>query len=220
MTKKIKKVLITGVAGFIGRFVAKYFAEQGWITIGIDSIPYENAPVMYLSSYQQLHLPDEALHTILHEHSPEACINCAGRSSVPWSFPNPAIDFASNTVLPYYILDASACTRLQRSASIFAAPRYLEIRKSFLSARTPNRHPFHPTGFTNCKANSSIASSIIYTAYLQPACGYFRLMVRVCGARSSGISARRPFPQQASSYRGQAVRAGISSMHTTLPERL
>ncbi|MGO9145148.1 MAG: NAD-dependent epimerase/dehydratase family protein [Desulfomonilia bacterium] len=159
MTKKIKKVLITGVAGFIGRFVAKYFAEQGWITIGIDSIPYENAPVMYLSSYKQLHLPDEALHTILHEHSPEACINCAGRSSVPWSFPNPAIDFASNTVLPYYILDAcrlhspaTKCINIS-SAAVYGNPEILPVCEDAKSA------PISPYGF------HKLQSELIYREF-------------------------------------------------------
>ena len=39
-----KTVLITGVAGFIGRYVARYFAAQGWDVVGIDSSAPENAP--------------------------------------------------------------------------------------------------------------------------------------------------------------------------------
>ena len=38
-----KRVFITGVAGFIGRYNARYFAQQGWSVIGIDSSTPENA---------------------------------------------------------------------------------------------------------------------------------------------------------------------------------
>ncbi|XGV94355.1 MAG: NAD-dependent epimerase/dehydratase family protein (plasmid) [Leptolyngbya sp. BL-A-14] len=32
-------LLITGVAGFIGRYVARYFIERDWSVIGIDNSP-------------------------------------------------------------------------------------------------------------------------------------------------------------------------------------
>ena len=32
-------VLITGVAGFIGSYIANYFSEKGWSVLGIDCIP-------------------------------------------------------------------------------------------------------------------------------------------------------------------------------------
>ncbi|HEY9300678.1 MAG TPA: NAD-dependent epimerase/dehydratase family protein, partial [Phormidium sp.] len=33
----MKTVLITGVAGFLGRYVARYFTQNGWSVIGIDN---------------------------------------------------------------------------------------------------------------------------------------------------------------------------------------
>ena len=54
-------ILITGVAGFIGRYVARYFLELGWSVIGIDSSASENAPLASLAAYYTLRLPDSKL---------------------------------------------------------------------------------------------------------------------------------------------------------------
>ena len=35
--EKYKTVLVTGVAGFIGRYVARYFSQQGWSVVGVDN---------------------------------------------------------------------------------------------------------------------------------------------------------------------------------------
>lgn len=78
-------VLISGVAGFLGRYTARYFSEQGWSVIGIDSIPQENAPISNLASYYSLKLQDGALGGLLQKHSPDACIHFAGSDSVPLS---------------------------------------------------------------------------------------------------------------------------------------
>ena len=40
----MKSVLIIGVTGFIGRYVARQFAETGWNVIGVGTRPPENAP--------------------------------------------------------------------------------------------------------------------------------------------------------------------------------
>jgi UDP-glucose 4-epimerase len=47
-------LLVTGVAGFIGRYVARYFIEQGWSVVGIDNSPPENAPLANLKAYHRL----------------------------------------------------------------------------------------------------------------------------------------------------------------------
>jgi UDP-glucose 4-epimerase len=102
----MKTVLITGVAGFIGRYVARYFAKQGWQVIGTDNSPPENAPLADLSAYQRLQLPDPEFSKLLQTHKPDALIHCAGRASVALSVADPAADFHSNTLLTFNLLDA------------------------------------------------------------------------------------------------------------------
>ena len=39
MNTHLQSVLVTGVAGFIGRYIARHFSEQGWSVIGIGDSP-------------------------------------------------------------------------------------------------------------------------------------------------------------------------------------
>ncbi len=82
MTTQSKSVLVTGVAGFIGRYVARHFSEQGWSVIGMDNSPPENAPLANLAAYHRLQLPDAALNNLLQAHPPQVCIHCAARASL------------------------------------------------------------------------------------------------------------------------------------------
>ena len=176
MTGRSRKALITGASGFIGRFVSRHFTEQRWITLGIDNIPPENAPVMNLSEYFQIHLPNKGLERILKEMRPDVVINCAGRSSVQWSFPNPASDFTDNTVLTHYLLDTcrmsspeSALINIS-SAAVYGNPKKLPIGED------AEPDPISPYGFNKlqseliCREYSKIynmraASARIFSAY-------------------------------------------------------
>jgi UDP-glucose 4-epimerase len=102
----MKSILVTGVAGFLGRYVARYFAEQGYAVHGIDCVPPENAPLADLASYRALALPDKGIHRLLRHVAPEICIHCAGRASVPQSVVDPSADFYSSTVLTFEMLEA------------------------------------------------------------------------------------------------------------------
>jgi UDP-glucose 4-epimerase len=106
MNKQTKTVLITGVAGFIGRYTARLFTEQGWRVLGIDSSSPENAPLVSLAEYRSLRLPSDKLKKILQKYDPDLCIHCAGKAAVALSVKEPLSDFYANTVLTMEILDA------------------------------------------------------------------------------------------------------------------
>ncbi|MCG9891873.1 MAG: NAD-dependent epimerase/dehydratase family protein [Thermosynechococcaceae cyanobacterium MS004] len=137
----MKIVLITGVAGFIGRYVARYFSKQGWKAIGTDNSPPENAPLADLSAYQRLQLPDSEFSNLLQTHKPDALIHCAGRSSVALSVSDPAADFHSNTILTFNLLDALRLNSPEckfiflSSAAVYGNPSKLPIDE---------RHPVSP----------------------------------------------------------------------------
>ena len=140
-------VLVTGVAGFIGRYVARHFSEQGWSIIGTDNAPPENAPVANLTAYVQLQLPDPALIDLLKKHPPQVCIHCAGRASVGLSVTDPSADFYSNTVLTLELLNT---LRLHTpdcrfiflsSAAVYGNPQSLPIHEIQSTA------PLSPYGF-------------------------------------------------------------------------
>jgi UDP-glucose 4-epimerase len=142
-----KTLLITGIAGFIGRYVARHFAEQGWSVIGTDNSPPENAPLANLTAYRRLQLPDPGLGNLLKEYSPQVCIHCAGRASVGLSVTDPAADFYSNTLLTLEMLNALRLNApncrfiFLSSAAVYGNPQSLPISEEQATA------PLSPYGF-------------------------------------------------------------------------
>lgn len=147
MTTQSKSILVTGVAGFIGRYVARHFSEQGWSVIGIDNSPPENAPLANLSAYHRLQLPDVTLNNLLQEHSPQVCIHCAGRASVGLSLTDPWADFQASPILTFEILNAlrlnvPSCRFIfLSSAAVYGNPESLPVSESQPPA------PVSPYGF-------------------------------------------------------------------------
>jgi UDP-glucose 4-epimerase len=143
----MKTVLITGVAGFIGRYVARHFSRQGWQVIGTDNSQPENAPLADLTKYQRLQLPKPEFDSLLQTYKPDALIHCAGRASVALSVSEPAPDFYSNTLLTFNILDslrlnAPTCKFIfLSSAAVYGNPSKLPI------AETHPTLPISPYGF-------------------------------------------------------------------------
>ncbi|PZO38695.1 MAG: dTDP-glucose 4,6-dehydratase [Pseudanabaena frigida] len=172
----MKTVLITGVAGFIGRYVARYFSRQGWKVIGTDNSPPENAPLADLSAYQRLQLPTPEFHSLLAAHKPHTLIHCAGRASVALSVSDPAADFYSNTLLTFNILNAlrlnvPTCKFIfLSSAAVYGNPSKLPIDEKHPVA------PISPYGFHKLQSeqiclefariyNQPTASIRIFSAY-------------------------------------------------------
>ncbi len=142
-----KIALVTGVTGFIGRYVARYFSEQGWSVIGIGTSPPENAPLANLTKYYCLKLPNSNLHEILQERSPSICIHCAGRASVGLSVSEPASDFYTNSIVTFELLNAlriysPKCKFIfLSSAAVYGNPESLPVRETQTVA------PISPYGF-------------------------------------------------------------------------
>lgn len=140
-------ILVTGVGGFIGRYVARHFSELGWSVVGIDSSPPENAPLSSLSAYHSLRLPNAALDGLLREYSPKVCIHCAGRASVGLSIADPAADFYASSVLTFETLNslrrnAPHCRFIfLSSAAVYGNPKSLPV------SETQPPAPLSPYGF-------------------------------------------------------------------------
>lgn len=140
-------VLITGVAGFIGRYVAHHFAQHGWRVIGIDRVQPENAPGAVLTHYASIDLPDAALRPLLRQYTPELCIHCAGRASIGFSLQDPASDFSFGPALTFDLLntlrlEAPRCRFVfVSSAAVYGAPSRLPVTEQ------DNIAPISPYGY-------------------------------------------------------------------------
>jgi len=171
-----KRVLITGVAGFLGRYISRHYFLQGWTVIGLDTVSQENSPITNLSTYHQIQLPDPALSSVLKSYNFDVCIHCAGRASVNLSVDDPGADFQSNTVVTFELLNSlrlySPDCRLifLSSAAVYGNPKTLPIKED------ADIRPLSPYGFHKlqceliCEEFSSIyglstASARIFSAY-------------------------------------------------------
>ena len=128
----MKTAIITGVAGFLGRYVARHFAQAGWSVVGVDSVAPENV-ALSAGTYRRLELPSPRLADLIRETAPQACVHCAGRASVGLSMEDPAADFQGNTVLVFELLEAlrrsaPACRfLLLSSAAVYGDPASLPV---------------------------------------------------------------------------------------------
>ncbi len=132
---KLKKILITGVSGFLGRAIANHFSHRGILVYGVDRSPVENAPIADLKAYSALALPKPRFESLLAEWKPQAVIHCAGSASVPQSMQNPAEDYQQGPALSFFVLDAirrilPECTfLLLSSAAVYGNPVRTPVRE-------------------------------------------------------------------------------------------
>lgn len=101
----MSKYLITGVAGFVGRYFVDYLQqnEQNATIIGIDVISECNMPIIY----KQLDLNNSnTLEKLISEHKPDYIVHLASISSVGQSWQDPAYCFNNNTNIMLNILNS------------------------------------------------------------------------------------------------------------------
>jgi UDP-glucose 4-epimerase len=137
----MKTVLITGVTGFIGRYVAREFSQQGWNVVGLGTRPPENAPVQNLERYEQISLPSPKLGNLIREIQPQICIHCAARASVPLSVTEPQMDFEDGVRVTFDLLNnlrlhSPECKTIYlSSAAVYGNPQSLPVDE---------KHPLNP----------------------------------------------------------------------------
>lgn len=110
----MSKVLVTGVAGFIGSYVASRFLREGYSVVGVDD----------LSSGRKENLPPglEFVHGDLAEPNtikkiPSDCrlvLHLAGQSSGEISFDDPAADLEKNTVTTLNLIQYGIKNNIER----------------------------------------------------------------------------------------------------------
>jgi len=108
----MKKILVTGVAGFIGSKVSEMLLKEGHDVIGIDNLNdnlndyydtrlklwrLDNLKKNDNFKFYQVDIENyDDLNAIFREHSPEAVINLAARAGVRYSLENPFIYLSTN----------------------------------------------------------------------------------------------------------------------------
>lgn len=118
----MKKVLVTGAAGFIGAFLCKRLVEEGsWEVVGLDNVNSYYDPGI---KEQRLHMIEKAdadgrftmvrgdladaalIERLFAEYEFDAVVNLAGQAGVRYSIENPKSYVDSNLVGFFNILEA------------------------------------------------------------------------------------------------------------------
>lgn len=106
-------VLVTGAAGFIGRWVVKELLDRGYAVYGIDNL--SNGSRRNIASFQDHNrftfkmgdIRDSQTIREAFEVHPEACIHLAASIDVQESLENPELHFETNVVGTYNVLEAA-----------------------------------------------------------------------------------------------------------------
>ncbi|MCS5697555.1 NAD-dependent epimerase/dehydratase family protein [Cyanobium sp. FGCU-52] len=147
-------VLVFGVSGFLGRYIAHEFLANGYPVIGVDAGQKSFIPDLDLFRYEKVNVPGNAFSSLLAELQPWLVINCAGSASVGASFTSPSIDFQANTMLVFEVLEAIRLMApdsrfiMLSSAAVYGNPSGLPISENH------RLEPLSPYGFHKLQAES------------------------------------------------------------------
>src|SRR6267154_255326 len=110
----MEKILITGVAGFIGSHVANRFLREGYRVVGVDDL--STGKIANVPSGCDFIEGDLASRTTI-ENIPADCtriLHLAGQSSGEISFDDPVADLQKNTVSTLNLIHYAVENRTQR----------------------------------------------------------------------------------------------------------
>jgi UDP-glucose 4-epimerase len=146
------KVLITGAAGFVGRYTAKEFSDSGYKVIGMGWGKFPDHAEWNISSWYETDISLEALCEFGGE--PDVIVHCAGGSSVGYSVEHPRQDFCLTVDTTSHVLEYirlySPATRMVYPSS---AAVYGQVKVTPLSEESPF-NPVSPYGVHKLMAES------------------------------------------------------------------
>lgn len=147
-----RKVLITGAAGFVGRYVAKEFSGNGYEVVGIGWGKFPDFEDWGLSEWHEAAVSMETLCEFAGK--PDVIVHCAGGSSVGYSVEHPRQDFCltvdtTSHVLEFIRLHCSECRLVYPST----AAVYGQIESVPISEKAP-LNPVSPYGVHKLMAES------------------------------------------------------------------
>lgn len=142
----MKRVLITGATGFIGRALTESFLAEGAAVYAVAS-PGGGSLPDGLSGSLRLRLPSPDLHRHLEEWQPDLVFHCAGSALPGQSLTDPSRDFISAVPVMQELLEGlrlfspGAHLVLLSSAAVYGQPERLPVSES------DPVHPLSPYGY-------------------------------------------------------------------------
>ncbi|HKQ26564.1 MAG TPA: NAD-dependent epimerase/dehydratase family protein [Burkholderiales bacterium] len=132
----VKRVVVTGAYGFIGRHVGRHFAQQGHRVVGIGHGGWDHAQCRAwgLSGWHAADITLESL--ITYAGDPELIVHCAGGASVGFSIERPLQDYQRTVSTTAAVLEFArihareAAVVMPSSAAVYGNAHALPIAES------------------------------------------------------------------------------------------
>ena len=169
----MKKILVTGSAGFIGASLCIKLLERGENIIGIDNHndyydpKIKEARVERLAKYSnyqhyKIDLKDgKSLDKIFHEHKPQKVVNLAAQAGVRYSMENPLAYINSNILGFAYILENCRLYKIEHLVYASTSSVYGANTKMPFSENHSVNHPLSVYAASK-KSNELMAHSYSY----------------------------------------------------------
>ncbi len=173
MNKKIKKILVTGSAGFIGFFVSEYLLKIGHEIVGIDNhndyydpnIKESRLKILQeYNNYQHYRvdlIDKKKLDLIFERHKPDNVINLAAQAGVRYSMKNPLAYINSNILGFAHILENCRQYDIQHLVYASTSSVYGANAKIPFSENDSANHPLSVYSASK-KSNELMAHSYSY----------------------------------------------------------
>lgn len=130
------KVLIFGIGGFVGRYLANEFLNHGYSVYGSDMNNNGTLPVR-VKFYEANLLDAGSVHTVVQKTSPDMIINLAAISSVGQSWSIPQTTMSVNVIGALNIMEAAKrCNPMPKVMFIGSSEEY-EVSDKPLNESTP-----------------------------------------------------------------------------------
>jgi UDP-glucose-4-epimerase GalE len=148
----MKKIIVTGGAGYIGAHVVKKLIEgnQALQIHVIDNFSQTRANVLTHKHvvYHEIDIREkDALYRVFDSIKPDAVLHFAALASVPDSVINPATYFDTNVTGSMHVLDAMRRTECSRIVFSSSASVYGEPQTDVITEDHP-KNPTNPYGYT------------------------------------------------------------------------
>ena len=151
-----KTILITGGAGFIGSFTAKFCAEAGFQVVVLDNLVTGRSDRARWGRFHRADIRDvELVRHILRTHRVSAVIHLAASTQVAESILNPAEYFSNNVDGVVALLDAMVAENVLRVVFASSCSVYGNTASAWID-EAHETHPVSPYGESKLLAESAL----------------------------------------------------------------
>ncbi|MFH1727648.1 MAG: UDP-glucose 4-epimerase GalE [Pseudomonadota bacterium] len=169
----IKKVLVTGGAGYIGSHACKELAKQGYKVVVFDNLVYGHEAFVKWSEFEKGDLLDsERINNVIKKHKPDAVMHFAAYAYVGESVTDPAKYYENNVVGTFNLLNACKNNNIKyfvfsSTCATYGMPNTIPIPEDH------TQNPINPYGQTKLTVEKMLADFDVAYGLKSAALRYF-----------------------------------------------